>query len=330
MELKFFDRISASIQALELQFNTQYILECCKKLEEAGEYRSDTILVQLVRLQEIRYRMSRSFPYDDSHVSRRPDVPVEMFVRVWQKELETFWTSLPVDSQQHCMFILCKPLADHQLILLSTKGLLLTTFHTIEIALYEIDMGDEPMCLPRATVKIVTRTGKLEFIHASLLATRKVFDVYSSVPVERLPGICFTLWLQFTHAVLNGVKLLTSETEGWDSQYARSVLKLHDILLHQVDAMEKVTSSRGVVSGNAVDGKDIFTEFLVKMHHALRWYESSRISRIEPQGLSNQPTDPNDFMEVADPGEPLPVFDDVFWQNLFNDNWMLVGNGLST
>lgn len=215
---------------------------------------------------------------------------------------------------------------------MSTQGLLLTTFHTIEIALYEIDMGEDPMCLPQATVKVVTRTGKLEFIHASLLATRKVFDVYSSIPVERLSGICFTLWLQFTHAIMNGVKLLTSETEihGWDSQYVGSVLKLHDILLHQVDAMEQITSSRGVVSGNAVDGKDIFAEFLIKMHQALRWYESSHISRIEPHGLSNQPTDPNESVEVADPGEPLPVFDDAFWQNLFNDNWMLVGNGLST
>lgn len=107
VEPKCSDRISASCQVLELQFNTHYILECCQKLEEAGEYQSDTLLVQLVRLQEIRYRMSRSFPYDDSHVSRRPGVPVELFVRVWQKELETFWTSLPVDSQQHCMSILC-------------------------------------------------------------------------------------------------------------------------------------------------------------------------------------------------------------------------------
>lgn len=186
------------------------------------------------------------------------------------------------------------------------------------------------MCLPQATAKVVARTGRLEFVHASLLATRKVFDIYLSIPIKRLPSISFTLWLQFTHAILNGVKLLTSETDGWDSQYARRVLKLHDVLLHQVDAMEQITSSRSVVSGNAVDGKDIFAQFLVKMHHALRWYESSRISGSAPQGLSDQHTDASDSVEVADPGEPLPVFDDAFWQNLFNDSWMLVGNGLST
>lgn len=122
VELNFFDRISASCQALELQFNTSYILECCQKLEEAAEYQSDILLIQLVRLQEIRYRMGRSFPYDDSNASRRPDVPVELFVRVWQKELETFWTSLPVDSQQHCMSVLCKSLADHWLTLCLPKG----------------------------------------------------------------------------------------------------------------------------------------------------------------------------------------------------------------
>ena len=102
VDLRTFNRISTSCRALELQFNPQHVLECCQKLEEAGEYQSDALLVQLVRLQEIRYRMSRSFPYDDSHASRKPDAPVEMFVRAWQNELETFWASLPTESQQNC------------------------------------------------------------------------------------------------------------------------------------------------------------------------------------------------------------------------------------
>ena len=102
VELRTFNRISTSCRALELQFNPHHVLECCQKLEEAREYQSDVLLVQLVRLQEIRYRMSRSFPYDDSHASRKPDAPVDMFVRAWQSELETFWTSLPIESQQNC------------------------------------------------------------------------------------------------------------------------------------------------------------------------------------------------------------------------------------
>ena len=100
--LRTLDRISTSCRALELQFNPHHILECCQKLEEAREYQSDALLVQLVRLQEIRYRMSRSFPYDDSHASRKPDAPVDMFVRAWQNELETFWASLPAEAQQNC------------------------------------------------------------------------------------------------------------------------------------------------------------------------------------------------------------------------------------
>ena len=105
VELELFNRISASCRALELQFNTKYILECCLKLEEAREYQSDALLVQLVRLQEIGYRMGRSFPYDNSHTSRRPDAPVEMFVRAWQRELETFWATLPTELLQNCMSI---------------------------------------------------------------------------------------------------------------------------------------------------------------------------------------------------------------------------------
>ena len=190
-------------------------------------------------------------------------------------------------------------------------------------------MSDCSMCLPRVPVKVVDRTGRLEFIYTSLLATRKVFDVYSSVPVDKLSGICFTLWAQFNHALLNGVKLLQSEVDGWDLQHARNVLTFPDILHSQVKAIEEVISRRGLVLETAMDGKDVFTRFLFKLNNVLRWYESSRFSRIEPQTLSDQPTDPNGFLEATD-GESLPAFDDAFWQNLLDDNWMLVGDGFST
>ena len=211
-----------------------------------------------------------------------------------------------------------------------TEGLLLATYHTIEIALYEVDMGDCSKCLPRSTVKVVSRTGRLEFIYANLLATRKVFDVYSSVPVERLSGICFTLWAQFNHALLNGIKFLASEADGWDLQHARSLLTFPDILQSKVKAMEEIISRRGLMPETAMAGKDVFVRILTKLHHVLRWYESSRASRIEPQGLNDQPTDIDGSLEVADLGETLPAFDDAFWQDLLEDNWMLVGNGLST
>ena len=213
---------------------------------------------------------------------------------------------------------------------MSTQELLLVTYHTTEIALYEIDMSECLMCLPRATVKFADRTGRLEYFYASLLATRKVFDVYSSVPVERLSGICFTLWVQFNHALLYGIKLLSSELDDWDLQHARSVLTFPDILHSQVKAIEEVISRRGLVSETAMDGKDVFSRFLGKLHHALRWYESSRLSRIESQAPSQQPLDPNGSLEATDAGESLPVFDDIFWQNLFDDSWMLIGDGLGT
>ena len=95
------NRISASCRGLELQFNTAYILECCHKLEQAGELESDLLLVQLVRLQEIRYRMGRSFPYDESHATPSLDAPIEMFVRAWKRELETFWSSLSIQHRQN-------------------------------------------------------------------------------------------------------------------------------------------------------------------------------------------------------------------------------------
>lgn len=122
MELKLLDRISASFRGLEPQFNTSYILECCHKLEEAGEYQSDGVLVQLVRLQEIRYRMGRSFPYDESPACRRPDTPVGMFVRAWQRELETLWASLPTKYHQHCKSTLYKPQEAYGLIARLLKG----------------------------------------------------------------------------------------------------------------------------------------------------------------------------------------------------------------
>ena len=101
MEPEIWNRMSASFLGLEPQFNTSYILEFCHKMEEAEEYQSDAVLVHLVRLQEIRYRMGRSFPYDESNACRKPDAPVEMFVRAWRKELETCWATVPTKHQQN-------------------------------------------------------------------------------------------------------------------------------------------------------------------------------------------------------------------------------------
>ena len=101
METELWHRMSASFRGLEPQFNTSYILEFCHKLEEAVEYESDVVLVHLVRLQEIRYRMGRSFPYDESNACRKPDAPVEMFVRAWRKELETSLATVPTKHQQN-------------------------------------------------------------------------------------------------------------------------------------------------------------------------------------------------------------------------------------
>lgn len=214
--------------------------------------------------------------------------------------------------------------------MVSTGGFLLASFHVAEIALYEMYMSDSPMCLPRVAVRVLDRTERLEFLYTSLLATRSVFDVYSSIPVERLSGICFILWAQFNHALLNSVKLLSSETDGWDLQHVQNVLTYPDILHNYFKALEEAISRRGLVLETAMDGKDIFVRFLTKINHALRWYESSRLSKNEPHGRSDRFTEHHEFLETIDLGESLPVMDDAFWQTLSDDNWMLVGNELST
>ena len=191
-------------------------------------------------------------------------------------------------------------------------------------------MSECPICAPKNLFKVVDKSGKLEFTYSSLIATRKVFDVYSSVPVDRLSGVCFTLWAQFNHAFLNGIKLLGSDVDGWDLPHARSVLMFPDILHNQVKAIEYVISRRSTVLDPAIQGKDVFTRLLTKLRHALRWHESTTNSRLEPQGLTDQPTYPNGSLETNDTGASFPVFDDAFWQNIFDDNWMLVGDGLST
>ena len=211
-----------------------------------------------------------------------------------------------------------------------TQALLLSTYHTIEIALYEIYMSECPMCVPRNLGKVIDKSGKLEFTYASLIATRKVFDVYSSVPVERISGVCFTLWAQFNHAFINGIKLLSSDIDGWDLPHARSVLMFPDILHNQVKAIEYVISKRCFVMDPAMNGKDVFARLLTKLRHALRWFESVTNSRLDPQGLSDQPMYPNGSLETTDTGAAFPVLDDAFWQNILDDDWMLVGDGLST
>lgn len=88
---------------------TSHIEESPKYLADVQEYRSDRIIIHLCQLQNIAIKISNLYHETDDSLGR--SVPVKMFIKVIQSELESFKMNLPHDLEDNGTYTseLCDP-----------------------------------------------------------------------------------------------------------------------------------------------------------------------------------------------------------------------------
>jgi hypothetical protein len=75
-----------------------YMEECCHAIEEAPEYPSDATLVHLVKLQRLSHKFGQTLPYENIGTTWTEDIPVGMYVKALEEELQNLHHSLPLES----------------------------------------------------------------------------------------------------------------------------------------------------------------------------------------------------------------------------------------
>lgn len=93
-------RVSMSYKKLNALRFTSRIEECCQALVDAEEYANDINLVHYVRLQNIAEKISQYFPYGEPFAAQTPNLPLEMYVKALQTELQAFMNGLAYDLQR--------------------------------------------------------------------------------------------------------------------------------------------------------------------------------------------------------------------------------------
>ncbi|KAF8246624.1 hypothetical protein K440DRAFT_661906 [Wilcoxina mikolae CBS 423.85] len=249
--------VSMSFKKLNALRFTQRIEDCCQALAEAAEYSSDVDLVHCVRLQNIAEKISQYFPYGEPFAAQTPNLPLEMYVKALQTELQAFLNGLSFNFQQN--------------------PLLLMQFYNVEVHLYEIGIHDPYHTHASQTENLPLR--RLEILYDCLVSIKNYFEVFFTLPYTRYFGFTFVEWTQMSYVLVIISKLSLLQDPGWDLAHVRHMVDVSTVLGRSITRFQDLKSLKG---GNGSG----FTRFLGLMQRMKAWYESNKINLRGMQDIS--------------------------------------------
>ncbi|KAJ5713761.1 uncharacterized protein N7483_010942 [Penicillium malachiteum] len=251
-------------------------------LSEAKECPEDEILVTLVKIQLIMDKVYHSRrDGEDQTVSR-------IYVKSFQSQLDSIRKQIP----QHLL----------------QEDTVMMYLENAELVIHE--WAIQTPALPHSP-----ELQRLESLCAALHATKRWLDIWLSIPPELYYGLPFTMFFQFSRALMSLFKLSTLEDPSWDRNVVRNTANVLEILDQIHFNMNKTAEM--VVAANDQD-LSIF-EKGVKMITSIKqgwepklmevWYPS-----LPPSGLSGTG---DEFVP------PAPDLSNLMSLNGLDDAWMM-------
>ena len=80
---------------------TKYLDQCLKDLEDAREYKTDELAVELVRIQRLTEKIFH-FHSIDSQVDEQPETPTMARLETFRIELDSLRDALPMSLKYDC------------------------------------------------------------------------------------------------------------------------------------------------------------------------------------------------------------------------------------
>ncbi|EXJ87450.1 hypothetical protein A1O3_04410 [Capronia epimyces CBS 606.96] len=203
---------------------TKYADECCHLISEAAEYETDLYLVRLTQQCRLGDRMSRTLSPDECEWESGSDfsfsAPIGACVKMFEAELQRLKASTLQDlsagesegaRSQSQGQAPCPP---------TTTSLLTIFHHGMEMFLYETAL-DDSIHPARYGMFPLTR---LDMLFACLTATKSCLEAFLNLPAPVWFDMSYLLWGVVGHAFVVMSKLSLFVGEGWDQDYARTVL----------------------------------------------------------------------------------------------------------
>ncbi|CAK7228775.1 hypothetical protein SEUCBS140593_007025 [Sporothrix eucalyptigena] len=268
----------------KLEYTPHYD-HCCWKLTQDQEYLTDSLLVHLIRIQQIANKVNDAFWEMIEDANDRPCWNLHSItIASIRKELDKFLQELP----------------DH----LKENHLLQTHCAAIRIRLFEpIRYGNKSAMLEPTQLRCRTMWDCLE-------STQGLHNAFRMVPVECYPSLTFIPVLQLALAIIKASRLLLVADPAWDLDTARTLYDFPENLRRLSKCFEAASSLARPRCGILVHGRPVFSQYA----EAYRDIESRYLYSLHPV------VDPSDstFKEpvTAQSGEQHEGLD--FW-NLMSD-----------
>ncbi|TEA19335.1 hypothetical protein C8034_v000745 [Colletotrichum sidae] len=252
--------------------NTTYLESCCRQIQDAMEYPSDELLVQLFTIQQLAQTISLTIGAESTSFQSL-QLPLTMVVRSFQQQLDIFKSSLP----------------EH----LKTNAGLLTHISIAEILLYEIGIPES-----QGTAAYIPLTERLELLWGCCNATKTFLDVrFPKNHNSAQPRFTCLSSSDFLYVFIVCLKLMTLEVPGWDLMLIREHLDLAGVVEGLVEHLMLFTARRAAKRTSAagevtdVPGPKIADPFL-RLMEMLRYFKElvkGELSTYKGQAVIQEP-----------------------------------------
>lgn len=279
---------------------TPHMEESLSVLMEAQECPEDELLVSLVNIQLVMDKVH--------HLRRDGDnrSPSELYTKAFQSQLEFVKDQIPQYLKQD---------GDSTHPLLSQKPHSLFEPEAVLLYLANAELTIHEVAIQAPSLPHSPELDRLESLCTSLRAAKSWLDIWLSIPPEQYMGISFTMFFQFSRALVSLYKLSTLDDPAWDKNLVRNTANILEILDRILYHMKKCAEHIAVP--NELDW-NIFEKGVRMIQSIKQGWEPNLMEVWFPRLPSNGID--NDFVQ-AEPALPdiLPIggFDDVWMLEVF-------------
>ncbi|GKT43841.1 uncharacterized protein ColSpa_04022 [Colletotrichum spaethianum] len=206
--------------------NTAHLESCCRQIEEAAEYPTDELLVQLFKIQQLAQTISLTLGAESTSFQSL-QLPLTIVVQSFQQQLDIFKTSLPAHLKDNLG--------------------LLTHISIAEILLYEIGIPEG-----QGPASVISLTERLELLWGCCSAAKTFLNLrfpHNNQSVQ--PRFTCLSSSDFLYVFIVCLKLMTLEVPGWDLTLIQKHLDLARVVESQVAHLDIFVAHRNRRSTSA-------------------------------------------------------------------------------
>ncbi|OAA70128.1 hypothetical protein LEL_09944 [Akanthomyces lecanii RCEF 1005] len=264
---------------------SQYMEDALEHLLASQERESDVLLYYLVRLQQIVQNITQAVPYDEPHAPHTCGAPLVMHIKMLDKSLSDFQSSLPASLRHHA-----------------------------RIFLYEVSLYDAPWqgTLPHQ---------RLDGLWSCVEAMHSFFKIFCAMPNESCITIPYALWGQLSHALLTSSRVCLVNIVGWDKSIMDSdkkFLPILDTVMNRLEASQKYAKMTWL--GEADDA--ILERIISKFGWMRKWFEEHAGGQ-STTGHETAPTDANFIKNGMQEIQESILMDSRFWEEIMAEYQIL-------